>query len=507
MFFSDSLVGISPHPSDEGVMKTLLLFSCVLFLSLSASAKRSPAGADLEPPQLSNPLKDTEEILRDVKDPLFPTSCVSYLSKLEKGIDEFDVKKFSLSQLSAEAEKIAENSWKIRQHVHHSLDQLTPECVEKVQTTFRQLRFVEDYFLEIGRKIVHQKPSEIDFLKQEFFPIRDTSPAYFHFQGQGEFKSGDLFISRGLSFLSAMIARLGKRPTQFSHVVSLYEDPQEKKIKTIESYVGVGVSFYDLDYALKNENGRILWLRSKDEKLGERAVSLMGAFVKERLDKKNPIKYDYDLDFKDHTTMSCAEVSQAAFQMASDGEFTIPFYPNEIVKGEGLIKRLNLVRGKTFEPGDMEIDPRFTLIGEFRDLRVTRDQRQKDAIMSAIFKWMDEHQYELKDNFKAKMAGGMIHKVRKTFLWPVVKKMLKLEDFSKEIPSRMLKTMSLINDLGEGILVELKKRDDTHLKEFGIPMTHIDLSKELDKMRDEDLKTFENKKLKKTAFIHNLLRK
>lgn len=482
-----------------------MIFICFLLLPLSVQARRNPATATFEPPVFQDLIKDSEEVLRDVKDQNFADSCVSYLSALEQNIDGFDVTKLSHSQLENDAEKITNTTWEIRKSLHRNLDKFTPECVENIQSVFRQLRFVEDYFLEFGRKVAHKVPADIEFLKETKIPMRDQT-SYYHLQGSGEYKSGDLFITRGLSFLSAMIARLGRRPTQFSHVVMLYEDPQEKKLKTIESYVGLGVGFYEFDYALKNENGRILWLRAKDTKLGEKAATSMGALVASRLAAKNPIKYDYDLDFDDHSTMSCAEVSQVAFKMASDDKFVIPFYPNDLSKGMSLIERLKLKKGQTFEPGDMEIDPRFELIGEFRDLRLTRDMRQKDAIMSSISNWMDLHGYALQDNLTSKLAGGVIFRVRKTFLWPVVKKMLKLEDFSKEIPSQFLKTMSLVNDLGESMLKELKNRDDEYLKKTGIPMTHVDLTKELEKMRVEDLTTYKNKKTKKKAFIHHLLR-
>jgi hypothetical protein len=96
------------------------------------------------------------------------------------------------------------------------------------------------------------------------------------------------------------------------------------------------------------------------------------------------------------------------------------------------------------------------LIGEFQDLRLTRDSRQKDAIMTAMFEWME---IELKDNMKSRRAGGVIYSSRRTFLSLVVKKFLTLDDFSKEILRNMLKTVTLVNQLGEVMLTDLKARD------------------------------------------------
>jgi hypothetical protein len=204
--------------------------------------------------------------------------------------------------------------------------------------------------------------------------------------------------------------------------------------------------------------------------------------------------------------MSCAEVSQVAFQLASENKFRIPFYPNTIIGATSLIQRLKLVEGETYEPGDMEIDPRFELVGEFRDLRLTRDSRQKDAIMTAMFDWMENKNYYLQDNFKSRMAGGPIWLARKTFLWPLVKKTLKITEFSKELPRNMLTTVTLVNEVGALLLEELKARDKQFEEQYGVPMSYMDFYKALEEMRVSDLELYKNKKTRKQAKIHQLLR-
>lgn len=467
---------------------------------------RHLASLPLSPPPLDNLLEASEQIAQDVEDHSFPQFCVSYLGELEKSIDSLDVKKLPVTQLGIDAESITKNSWEIRSTLHSRLGEVDKKCALQIQASFRQFRFIEDYLLELSRKVSHNSPAQIDFQKQPV-PILDNSVPYYQFRtnSDAKFQPGDLLITRGVSFLSGMIARLGKRSTQFSHVVMVSQDPVTKETKTIESYVGVGVAFYDMDFALKNENARILWLRAKDQSLGQKASEKMSSLVKERLDAKNPIKYDYELDFNDPKTMSCAEVSQVAFQMADD-KFRIPYYPNEISGAKSIIERLKLVEGETYEPGDMEIDPRFELVGEFQDLRLTRDSRQKDAIMSAIFDWMETKDYELKDDMKSKMAGGIIYSVRRTFLWPLVKKILKLDDFSKEIPRNMLRTVTLINSLGTVMLAELQAKDLEFEKKHGVPMSYMDFYKTLEEMRAEDLKLYENKKTRKKAKFHKWIR-
>jgi hypothetical protein len=124
--------------------------------------------------------------------------------------------------------------------------------------------------------------------------------------------------------------------------------------------------------------------------------------------------------------------------------------------------------------------------------------------MTAVFDWLEKKNYVLKDNMKSKMAGGIIYDVRRTFMWPLVKKMLKLSDFSKEIPRNMVRTTALINQLGEVMLTELKKRDEAFEKVHGVPMSYMDFYKALEEMRMEDLKRYQNKK--KEALFHKFIR-
>ncbi len=486
--------------------KSNLLLLTSFLLSSCSGVSRNIAGQSLTPPPLDNLLEASKTILIDVEDYNFPKVCPAYLKELEVKLDSLDMKTLPLDQLAKDSEAIAKNSWSIRSMLHSRLNEFSKECVFQVQSSFRQFRFVEDYLLELSRKTAHLTPSEIDFQKQPI-PILDQKPNFYQLNTNDElkFESGDLLITRGVSFLSGMIARLGQRSTQFSHVVMVYKEPETNEVRTIESYVGVGVSTYNFDFALKNENARILWLRAKDKNLAKEAAQKMITLVKERIAAKNHIKYDYELNFDDPSTMSCAEVSQVAFQMA-DPSFKIPYYPNEISGAKSIIERLKLVEGPTYEPGDMEIDPRFELVGEFQDLRLTRDSRQKDAIMTTMFEWMEKKQYYLKDNLKSKMAGGIIHKIRKTFLWPLVKKVLKLDDFSKEIPANMLRTVTLINQLGEVMLTELKARDLAYEKAHGVPMNYMEMYRALEEMREADLKLYGNKKTRKKSKIHKLIR-
>jgi hypothetical protein len=471
---------------------------------------RKIASVDFSPPVVNeqNFLDSLKIVLSDVKEPSFNSSvCTNYLSELEDHIDQINVTRLNLNQIMVEGKQAADISWEIRKNLHKRLNEFDEDCVEQIQANLKQFRFVEDYLLERFNKVTDLAPAQIDFQRQPI-PMKESSHFYM-FRSEGKelkLKGGDILVSRGVSFLSGMIARLGMRGTQFSHVVFVSENETTKEIKTIESYVGSGVGFYHLDFALKNENARILWLRPKDRSLAKKASDYMTNYVQKRIDDKNPIKYDYALDFKDHSTMSCAEVSVVAFKEASQGEVIVPFYPNEIRGAQSLLNHIGLKPGVTFEPGDLEIDPRFELMGEFQDLRLTRDSRHKDAIMTELFRWMDEEGYELHDSFNSKMAGGLIYNLRRTPLWPLVQKALKVPDFSKEIPRKMLRTVTLLNQIGEVLLEVVQKKDQEFQAKYQVPMTYHELYQVLEEFREKDLKLYLNKKTRKESQFHSWFR-
>jgi hypothetical protein len=378
--------------------------------------------------------------------------------------------------------------------------------VKETRNAFRLLRFAEDYLLEHSRQIAAVDPATLDYAHVPV-PLAATPPEYVLYTRDGrggpfQFQNGDLIISRGISFLSAMIARLGDVESQFSHVIFVHQDDARHETRTIESYVGVGVKTYDLPTAMKNENVRLLMLRAKDTELAARASNSMYEQVERRVGEGRPIPYDYQLDFRDHTTMSCAEVAQAAFEESSHGTVMIPYFPSTLQTAPELIRRLGMQSGTTFEPGDLEVDPRFDIIGEWRDLRVTRDSRQKDVILTSLIQWMDHDGYELRDTTHSRMANDLIWPLRRTFLWPLVYKFLHVQDFSAQIPRNMFHTVVLVNQVGDVLYKELRERDQAFLNAHGWPMTYRELYDSLEDFRQKDLALYSDRRTAKKAQFH-----
>jgi hypothetical protein len=489
----------------------VFLFVLFTLASCGSTPVRAPASV-LVPPKLEGDLVGVAgQIVAQVRSSaLTPTNCGIYLDLFQDELSAFDIRKHDAARMKNVTAALTEGLWQIRVALHDRLPELGKACSGNIKTTFRKLRAAEEYLSETASHVARQDPSAADFnFQAQPTPFIDRDPRYLVLTRKpGEavtFRRGDLMIARGVSFLSAMIARLGDIDSQFSHVILVAGDPRDPKhaLGTIESYVGEGVNFHEMHWALKNENARLLLLRPRDPALAESAATGMAKRVADLASLKKRIHYDYKLDFHDDETMSCAEVAQVAFRTAARKAIEIPEFPTVIHEGQNLLDNLAIKGGETFSPGDLEVDSRFEIVAEFRDLRLTRDSRIKDAILTQMLAWMDQG-YRIFPTMKAKMAAGPIRILRKTFLWPLVKRLIKADDFSKEVPGPMLKTVVMMNAIGEVLLDHAWRADLAYEKKTGWPMTYDQLYAMLDDFRAKDAELYNNKATRSRAAFHSL---
>ena len=469
-------------------------------LSLSVALQGAAAHAE------DSWVKWSEKIYQEVSQSNWAPQCVPYLVDLQAKIEQVDQHKPKRDVLKAIAQPVMKNLWKARLALHDQLIHADNRCATEIRNTSRMFRFLEDFLGEIRFNPPNLDPLKLKFQTQKT-PIDEwTNGYYLQKNGSGhlEIMPGDLIMARGVSFLSGMISRLGDIESQFSHVIFVTENPKTHAIETIESYVGMGVDIYARQTALRNENARLMILRPKNRALAKIASLQMRDYVSKRTGK-NKIHYDYAMDFRDHKTMSCAEVSQVAYMNASHGTFNFPERPSALDHGLDLLKHLGIKPGPSFTPGDLESDSRFEVVGEWRDLRITRDSRLKDALFTKIFTWMDHDGYKLQPSFKSNMAQGIVFDVNKTPLRPLLK-LFGIPELSTEIPRNMVGTVALVSQLGTGMLEELKKRDLAHELRMGVPMTYLELYSELEKIRTADRKVFMNPKTKSKSILFQYLR-
>jgi hypothetical protein len=388
--------------------------------------------------------------------------------------------------------EIINSSWQVRLGIHRKLGEVDKECILLARDIFHSLRDAEDYLGDFAYSVRKVYPADLDFQKQPV-PIYDRQayPPYFVRPDLDDpkfnFHAGDLMLARGVSFTSAIISQISDNRSHFSHVVFVDVNAKTQAPSTIESYVGSGVKPYEINFALKNENARLLVLRPKDTALGERAAIFANQAASTR------VPYDYAMNFKDYSALSCVELSIYSYDKASQGTLKLPLYPAQLnLDNRDFLHKMGLKKGTLVTPDDLETDPNFDMVLDWKDYRLIRDSRHRDAILSEMMRWMNDLKYTFHNTFDSVVAEYVVHPTRPTPLWPLVQKLTGAPDIDKEIPEQTLGVMTVLNQVGNALLVELRKRDEAYVFRYHRPMTNKQLRDALEGMRRADLKSIHN---------------
>jgi hypothetical protein len=384
--------------------------------------------------------------------------CGPVLAKVQQALQQMQWEKFQNSELKSQSSELRESLARLRSSLHSQLPTLDRECNLQVRDIFRQIRNADDFIASFSFVGPDLSPADVDFQAQ---PV----PKDF------EFRDGDVMLARGTSFFSAIISQLSDNRSHFSHAFVVHVDSLSKKIQTIESYVGKGVRTYDIDYALKNENVRLIVLRPRDSELGARAAqAALGA-----AEKKLP--YDYKLDFEDAHEMSCVEVPTYAYKTASNEKVQIPLYPAHLnLHNSDFLNKMLLKNGPIITPDDIETDPRFELIKDWKDDRLIRDSRQKDAVLAYLVSKLDKENFQFPTTLKSQFVVHILLPLRQTFFWQYLIKIPKMPEIDKHIPPSTLAVMTSLDQTAQSYLEKLKKLDDGFQQLHGRVMTNEELA-------------------------------
>ncbi|MFS4457856.1 hypothetical protein [Bdellovibrio sp. HCB2-146] len=437
-----------------------------------------------------------QDALRFVESSSFNNeTCPTFLNAFVKSSASPDWNRYSNEELQAFSKDSIEQIWQLRLALHKKLGGANPACVRGIRSAFFALRETSDYLGEFAFQQPSLNPSTLDFQKQAT-PIQDYSayPAYKispSFPGDFKFKSGDVMLARGVSFVSALISQITDQGSKFSHVIMVNVNPKTGEERTIESYIGVGVSTYEMPWALRNENARLLVLRPKDQKLAAKAADIALEKAQNGDGKNKPIPYDYFSKIDDPSRMGCAEVARASFKWASDGKTVIPAVLSQTdVTNKDFMEKMNIEQGPVYAPDDLATDPNFELVLDWTDYRLVRDSRQRDAILGEIMRWVNALQYNFHDTPQAYLAKNVVLPSRKTFLWPLIQKAIKAPNLDRDFPKETLGVVTVVNQIGNTLLERLKAADERYYAQYHRSMTTAQLKAYLDNMRIADQRNY-----------------
>lgn len=407
-----------------------------------------------------------------------------------KGSD-VEIEKYTSSEL----EDLIETSFLTRLSIMEKLvalqirNKADEACLGSVQDVIRALRYGEDYLSEVLISRLGSKK-----LSEKYFTLKGESPYLlvnpkFSFHGPKDLQAGDIILSRGNAYSSAAIARIGSNDTQFSHLSFVYED-EKGDLHTTEAHIEVGNLVAPIQTHLDQGNARTVVFRYQDNRLAKRASELVYKKVKKFQDSGRNIQYDFAMNLKDNQKLFCSEVVYDGFQMASGGKVSVPRFRTKFTRGLlpflqvlGIdVNESNVDKFETFAPGDMQFDSRFSLVAEWRDPSKMRDNRQKDAVLTMIFKWMEEESYRFRPAISMGLKAQVAWLGRRL---PIVKSKLE-EQFPLNMTTDQLKLFFVLDEVAEPLqnyLIQAQNKKNS-------PLTPLEMYQTLEAFKQIDAKNY-----------------
>ncbi len=304
--------------------------------------------------------------------------------------------------------------------------------------------------------------------------------------GSMDFYSGDLILTRGSLHNSAAIARIGDVDSQFSHVAVVYVDARGQ-YWAVESLIEVGGAITPLDKWLEHNIGRAVLFRHRDPVLAQRAATLIHDRVRHSLDPGGKtILYDFSmtLDPKTHN-LYCSKLVRRAFKEASDGAVLLPTFTTRLdMKNRDFPRRIGVTAVETFAPGDLELEPDFDIVAEWRDYRVTSELRLKDIIMDKLFEWMERDGYKFDETLKIRLIS-ILGRLASYFSQDV-KEMI--DSVIPVVPVNMKRSaiaaIAMLHETAEPIYQELKVYEKERTERSGVPLHPREVRQILERMHD-----------------------
>jgi hypothetical protein len=219
-----------------------------------------------------------------------------------------------------------------------------------------------------------------------------------------DLRPGDILLVRSTSFNGSVAARTSEVPGQFSHLLLIAQDPRTQELKTIESDQSTGVVISKVTPATVTDWVRVGLFRYKDSQVAKKAAERLLVLTERRL-KSGPIHYDNHMDLSNASTVYCTEIATWAFKLVG---VQVPESLSEVKFLDEIVRKdLELKSNRIFTPQDLEIDPRFTLVREWRRPQDLQEIYFADAVLGKYFSWLAEDKEKLKPGIFSKFVGAL----------------------------------------------------------------------------------------------------
>ncbi|HCM38882.1 MAG: hypothetical protein A2Z97_06495 [Bdellovibrionales bacterium GWB1_52_6] len=349
-------------------------------------------------------------------------------------------------------------------------------CVDGIRNMLRAIRFAEENVAEFALQ-----PASSPRAFAGGFPSLMVNPAHKDF----EFRSGDVLLSRGNAVTSAAIARIGDKDGQFSHLAIIYIDEVTKQRSVVEAHIEVGVEISSYEKYQDDGKLRAAIFRQPDAALAHQAAKMIYERVKKQSSTGRNVPYDFAMNLNDQRELFCSEVPYLGYKLASQGTFDIPLFQTGVrMKNDRFLKNLGVTAERTFAPSDIEVDPRFELVAEWRNFEKTSRARMLDSVLTQMFQWMEDYGYVLSN------SPGQV--LKKNFAWTLRRFGFFEEKFPLNMKRSAVGTIMALDTVGGVLLEGLVNADRQFQAANGISMSARDMREFLDGFRAADYERHKN---------------
>lgn len=342
-------------------------------------------------------------------------------------------------------------------------NEIDKACFSSIANVFKALRYIEDYMIEMRVEKSENAANEYVNMKGDF-PYLLVNPRYKNdVKSYEDLKSGDVILSRGGAYSSAAIARIGENDFQFSHLSFVYRNPLENdKMYTTEAHIEIGSVTAPFEDHLNEKNSRSVVFRYSDINQAHEASEYMYKRVKARSETGKNIEYDFSMNYKDDSKLFCSEIISSGFHHVLPKEDYIPKFKSNFTAGiipflNNIGVNVNSENVKTmdvFSPGDIQFDPRFDLVMEWRNPKKMEESRVKDFILTKLFEKMDKENYIFDPSLKMDVQTKTFWLLRRM---PIVKKFIE-KKFPINMSAIQMEMFMALDKVGEILYKEVEKK-------------------------------------------------
>lgn len=271
-------------------------------------------------------------------------------------------------------------------------------CIAHFRNLFSMLRTMEETVSE-----------RIDEQTQRPSPRKIYSPSIISGLGTLEInpafaseplRSGDLLVTMGNSPLSAAISDIGHPGGHFSHVGIIFEDPQTRSMLILESKIEKGLTATPFERIMNSHQGRAAVYRYQNQKIAEEAANIIYQKYLDGLQTPSTkLLYDFSMNSSSASEVYCAEVVALGYRLASE-KLAIPVAPVPLFPtipdpfNRKFLEMIGMNANTFFAPEDIDVDPRFELIFEARNIKNTNKIRLQETILSKVYEWIENKNYK-----------------------------------------------------------------------------------------------------------------